>query len=85
MIITDTQGNRIRKFANSRWYVKPAGQTQYSNKANPTVEAAEVHLSKLQKGLVKFEPIRNFENHKPAFKTGFANGATSRNRLHRTL
>lgn len=83
MIITDTHGNRIRKFANSRWYVKPAGCEHYSAKASPTVERAQSHLDKLTKGLVQFEPLGSFDKHRPEFKTGFANGATPRNRLHR--
>ena len=83
-IITDNQGNRIRQFANARWYVKPAGQTQYSAKASPTADAAQAHLAKLTKGLVQFEPLGSFDTHRPSFKTGFANSASPRNRLHRT-
>lgn len=49
-----------------------------------TISKAESHLAKLQKGLVQFEPLTASE-HKPAFKPGFCNGATSKNRLHRTI
>jgi hypothetical protein len=81
MVITDEQGNRIRKAGNGLWYVKPYNQTAYSATHSSTVGKAEAHLAKLLKGLSVFTPLSGNFDHHPGFKPGFCNGATARHRL----
>lgn len=41
--------------SNGFWYVRHEGRI--SNKRSHTAEQAQAHLDKLQRGLVKFEPL----------------------------
>lgn len=80
-LVVDGQGNRIRRFPNGFWYVKPADKDQYSEKASATLVKAQEHLNKLHQGFVKFNPLAAREKHKPAFNPNFCNSASTRTRL----
>jgi hypothetical protein len=68
----------IKRLSDNLFHVKWNGE--WSSFATATISKAESHLAKLQQGLVRFEPIRVHE-HRPAFKPGFCNSASPRNRI----
>jgi hypothetical protein len=68
----------IKRLSDGLLHVKWNGQ--WTSFGATTISKAESHLAKLQQGLVHFEPIKTHE-HRPAFKPGFCNGASSRNRI----
>jgi hypothetical protein len=72
----------IKRLADGLHHVKWNGQ--WTSFGATSISKAESHLAKLQQGLVRFEPIR-VQEHRPAFKPGFCNGASRANRLHQTL
>ena len=70
----------IKRLEDGQYHVQWNGQ--WTSFGSPSLVKAEAHLSKLQRGLVRFEGIRT-RAHQGEFKPGFASGATPRNRLHR--